>query len=94
MQQPTVGTVQRGWLMNGSNELIAFGDCEFRPDGDITMRVAEEHVAQPHRLHGEITLELEDGRAIGVSNRFVRLQVRGGDGRGGRTVYRLRAVPS
>jgi len=92
MQQPATGpTTQQGRLMNESHELLAFGDCEMRGGGDITMHVAEEHAVRPHRSPGPLTLALDDGRAIAVSNRFVRLQLRAGAGEAS-TVYRLHAV--
>ena len=75
MQQPMTGASLQGRLINESRELLAFGDCEMHTGGEITMRVAEEHAVRPHRSPGPLTLVLDDGRALNVSNRFVRLRL-------------------
>ena len=91
MQQPVDHSAQQARLFNGHQELVALGDCEFQADGAITMRVAEEHVAQPHLRTTDLLLVLDDGQSITVSERFVRLQIRGNEGRLN-TIYRLHAV--
>ncbi len=92
MQQPMTGASLQGRLINESRELLAFGDCELHAGGDITMRVAEEHATRPHRTPGPLMLVLDDGRALNVSNRFVRLQLRGGAHAAATTIYRLHTL--
>ncbi len=91
MQQPIRSAgKQEGRLYNALHELIAFGECEVNAEG-ISMRVEEEHVVKPHRTEGGLTLVLDDGAAIGISERFIRLQLRGGEGPP-TTIYRMRAI--
>lgn len=92
-QRMPSGAIQPGRLMNANHELLAFGDCEMQNGGDITMRVEEEHVAQPHRARGPLALALDDGSVVTISSRFVRLQVRAGEGQSS-TVYRLHVIRS
>ena len=93
MQQPIVGPSLQGRLINASRELLAFGECDLHGGGEITMRVAEEHVTAPHRAQGDLSLLLDDGRALAISNRIVRLQLRGGSERmPANTIYRLHTI--
>lgn len=92
MRQPAQKDVIDGRLLNEDEELLAFGECEIAANGDITMRVAAEHVAQPHRARGEFRLLFDDGRTVRVSNRIVRLQLRGSDATRTTTMYRLHPV--
>lgn len=91
MQQPVItARKQEGRLYNAIHELLARGECDVTVDG-ITMRVEAEHVAKPHRTAHGLTLVLDDDKAIEVSNRFVRLQLRGGEGPP-TTIYRMRRI--
>ncbi len=93
MRRPILGPSQQGRLINANRELLALGECDLHSGGEITMHVAEEHVATPHRALGDLSLLLDDGRALAISNRFARLQLRGGSERTpANTIYRLHTL--
>ena len=85
-----------GRLVNAERELIAEGPCFVNEaDGRATLEPTRmPGVIQKER--GRLTLELESGRSLAVSDKpmIVRLSEPGGvhNERGRRTVYRLRLI--
>jgi hypothetical protein len=82
-------------LVNSERELIAEGPCVL----DVTARQvtleAEREPGVIQKERGRLTLELESGRTLLVSDKpmIVRLREAGGsNGNGGRTMYRLRLL--
>jgi hypothetical protein len=80
-----------GKLINGEGELIASGPCEINPErAEVTMWPAWElHMLARER--GALTLALDDGRTLHISDRHLTFRLRG-DGEQRVSVYRLRIL--
>jgi hypothetical protein len=82
-----------GKLSNSDGEFIASGPCEIdRERGEVTMWPSWElHMLERER--GVLTLELEDGRTLQISDRHLTFKLRGpADQQQRISVYRLRLL--
>ena len=82
-----------GKLTNAEGEFIASGPCEInRERGDVTMWPSWElHMLERER--GVLTLDLEDGRKLQISDRHLTFKLRGpADQQQRISVYRLRLL--
>jgi hypothetical protein len=80
-----------GKLTNAGGEFIASGPCEVdRERGEVTMWPSwEMHMLERER--GELTLELEDGTRLAISDKHLTFKLRGASDRR-ISVYRLRII--
>jgi hypothetical protein len=80
-----------GKLTNAEGEFIASGPCEFLRDrGEVTMWPSWElHMLERER--GELTLELEDGARLAISDKHLTFKLRGNSEQR-ISVYRLRII--
>ena len=80
-----------GKLTNAEGEFIASGPCEVHRDrGEVTMWPSWElHMLERER--GELTLELEDGGKLAISDKHLTFKLRGTSEQR-ISVYRLRII--
>ncbi len=80
-----------GKLTNAEGEFIASGPCEVNRDrGEVTMWPSwEMHMLERER--GELTLELEDGTRLAISDKHLTFKLRGTSEQRV-SVYRLRTI--
>ena len=80
-----------GKLTNAEGEFIASGPCEVNRDrGEVTMWPSwEMHMLERER--GELTLELEDGTQLAISDKHLTFKLRGTSEQRV-SVYRLRII--
>lgn len=80
-----------GKLLNSEGEFIASGPCEVNRDrAEVTMWPSwEMHMLERER--GALTLELEDGVTLNISDRHLTFKLRGA-GEQRISVYRLRII--
>lgn len=80
-----------GKLTNAEGEFIASGPCEVNRDrGEVTMWPSwEMHMLERER--GELTLELEDGTRLAISDKHLTFKLRGTSEQRV-SVYRLRII--
>lgn len=80
-----------GKLSNSEGEFIASGPCEINHDrSEVTMWPSwEMHMLE--REHGPLTLTLEDGRVLHISDRHLTFKLRGPSEQR-ISVYRLRIL--
>ena len=82
-----------GKLTNAAGEFIANGPCEVNLDrGEVTMWPTwEMHMLE--REHGELVLDLADGRMMRISDRHLTFKLQGATEQR-ISVYRLRILPA
>ena len=80
-----------GKLLNSEGEFIASGPCEINRDrAEVTMWPSwEMHMLERER--GALTLQLEDGVTLNISDRHLTFKLRGA-GEQRISVYRLRII--
>jgi hypothetical protein len=80
-----------GKLTNSDGEFIASGPCDVNRDrGEVTMWPSwEMHMLE--REHGPLTLTLDDGRVLNISDRHLTFKLQG-PAEQRISVYRLRIV--
>jgi hypothetical protein len=85
------GVRLEGKLINSGGEFIASGPCEINPErAEVTMWPSwEMHMLARER--GALTLELEDGRTLHISDRHLTFKLRSA-GEQRVSVYRLRVL--
>jgi hypothetical protein len=83
-------------LVNAESELIAEGPCFVDETAGQATLEAEREPGVIQRARGRLTLELDTGRSLVVSDKPMIVRLRqtgaGSRGNGGRTMYRLRLI--
>ncbi len=84
------------WLLNADRELIAAGPCLVDEEAREATLEAEREPGVIQKERGRLTLELDSGRSLLVSDKPMIVRLRqtaaGSTGYGGRTLYRLRLI--
>jgi hypothetical protein len=85
----------RARLYNAEGELIAEGACHLDERSAIATLEPERTPGVLQKQRGDLTLELDSGRTVRVSDRSMIMRFRSGaGGEGRRKVYRLRLLDS